>query len=1079
MVIGLNYTLKEKSLDYEINIYNISSKSLIQFSENSRGNLNSTFKFRYIEDNFTDDSKIAYKENVEVYTELGEIKLLKFYNLFNKTFGESDDDYGHSIIETSDGGYMILGGTRSYGFGNLDGWLIKINKTGVVDWHKTLGGSNYDYLSSFLQTEDGGYILVGGTESYRDDRFDVWLVKTDNLGNIQWQKIFYGDYSAGGSEIRKTSDGGYIIIGYRDIYDNYEYDIWLIKTDQFGNMIWNNTFGGPKSDTASSVFQTSDKGYIIFGETYSYGAGSKDIWVIKTNNSGMEEWNKTFGGSEREEVNDVKRTSDGDFIIVGEAWEMIGSGFDDDIWLIKLNNTGDIEWDKTIGGPKQEYGVSIDQTSDKGFIITGTTSSYGSGNWELWLIRTDQTGNLKWQKTYDLGKSSHGSSVKIISDDNYLITGSTEAYNTDHSDFLLIKTDNSGNIQWNISFGRNEDDKGYFIQELSNGGYIITGSTKSHGAGDADIWLLKLHGDGKLRWEKTFGSTEYDKGRCVQQTSDYGLIILGTTNSFGAGKSDLWLIKTDNDGNEEWNKTYGGNNSDYAGSVRETLDGGFIIVGSKFMYGGGKMDVWLIKTNSSGIIEWNKTFGGSVYDYGWSVQETTDEGYIIAGATSSYGKGIYDIWVIKTDKDGNKEWEKFIGGKDIDSCSSVLQTTDGGYIIVGETRSYSSGNSDIWLIKLNSSGVKKWDKTFGGSGNDSGSSVWETRDGGYIIAGITESVNNNSDIWLIKTDFNGSVVWDRIFGSNFNDWAYCIQQTWDTGYIIVGETKPRNIDNSDIWVIKTDNLGNYDSLNYKTNGSFSSLNLLDGQNAYLIKNFSYNGYVFHDYYGVSAKIQFSMDNHYWYNSLGKLKEWDTLKDGFNTLNLTYLNWSGSSFYYRIDFYSKYDNAPTLQNINLSFIVEINANKKNSDVMDPNNTDSDSDNYPDTWEKKLGTDPYDPTDIPNDTDSDGLPDGNENNTEQWMDDDDDNDVMPDSWERKYKLNPLNSSDADQDKDNDKFTNKEEYDSDTDPTNPDEYPKAENDKITQDKNYNIFVVISIIVIIILIIVAIIRSKIKQKK
>jgi hypothetical protein len=364
-----------------------------------------------------------------------------------------------------------------------------------------------------------------------------------------------------------------------------------------------------------------------------------------------------------------------------------------------LNNPPEEEWNRTYGGPYDDWGSSVEQTKDGGYIIVGGTRSYGPGNNDVWLIRTDSNGNELWNRTYGCsGADDAGFSLQQTTDGGYIITGYTQCSGWGY-EVLLIKTDSNGNETWTKTYGNKA--LGLSVQQTNDEGYIITGYSYADYINQNQVFLIKTNSTGNMEWQNMYGGIGNDYGRSLDQTSDGGYIITGETESYGQGKKDLWLIKTNSTGAEQWSRTFGDSSDDVGLSVKQTIDEGYILVGYSGSFGPGFLDVWLIKTDSFGNENWSRTFGGdSADESGQSVIQTDENGYIIIGWTKSYGAGDYDVWLIKTSEDGNMRWSRTFGGEDRDIGHSVQVTSDGGYIISGETSSYGSGNLDAWLIKV-------------------------------------------------------------------------------------------------------------------------------------------------------------------------------------------------------------------------------------------------------------------------------------------------------------------------------------------------------------------------------------------
>jgi uncharacterized delta-60 repeat protein len=417
----------------------------------------------------------------------------------------------------------------------------------------------------------------------------------------------------------------------------------------------------------------------------------------------------------------------------------------------------DTLWSRTFGGDSWEECHSVQQTSDGGYIMAGVTGSFGAGDFDFWLVKTNECGDSLWSQTYGGYDWDQSASVQQTSDGGYVVAGFTQSYGEPWGDIFLVKTNAIGDQVWSRTYGGDAEDGCKSVRQTPDGGYILGGLTQSFGAGGCDFWLVKTDEEGGSLWNGTFGGSGHDVCLSMEQTSDDGYILAGYTESFGAGLRDFWMVKTNADGDSLWSRTFGGSGYDVCEAVQQTSDGGYILAGCTESFGVGSYDIWLVKTNANGDSLWSRTFGGNDYDWCYSVQQTSDGGYILAGYTGSFGAGLSDSWLVKTDANGDSLWSRTFGGSDVDHCFSVHQTPDGGYILAGQTTSFGAGNRDFWLVKTTHDGLPSI-ASITDVGNDQGRQVrirWHrcVYDGGLPSYTITNyNIYRRIDQYLIGGD---------------------------------------------------------------------------------------------------------------------------------------------------------------------------------------------------------------------------------------------------------------------------------------------------------------------------------------
>ncbi len=332
--------------------------------------------------------------------------------------------------------------------------------------------------------------------------------------------------------------------------------------------------------------------------------------------------------------------------------------------------------------------------------MAGHTTSFGGGGDDFWLVQTDSTGQTLWNKTYGGPDDEGAFSMVQTSDQGYALAGDIYGPGSFGWDFWLVKTDSNNTMLFNKTYGGPDDEGGLSVIQAIDGGYVLAGDTKPVGTEIWDLWLTKADPEGKMLWNRTFGGPGDDAAFSVIETTDRGYVVAGHTSSFGNDAHDIWLIKTDSMGTMQWNKTYGGTGDEAAFSIIQTKDGGYALAGYTNSFGTGEYDFCLVRTDAAGNLLWNKTYGGTGDEGVYSIIQTNDNGYLLAGNTNSFGAGGYDFWLVKTDQNGEMVWNETFGGLNDDAAFSVIQTNDGGYALAGDTKSYGAGDWDFWLVKL-------------------------------------------------------------------------------------------------------------------------------------------------------------------------------------------------------------------------------------------------------------------------------------------------------------------------------------------------------------------------------------------
>jgi hypothetical protein len=374
-----------------------------------------------------------------------------------------------------------------------------------------------------------------------------------------------------------------------------------------------------------------------------------------------------------------------------------------------------------------------------------------------------------FQKTFGNSDNNHANTVILTNTGGYAIAGWYDVEGLFTAEFYLIITDAAGDTLWTRTYGEDVDmtvnllpngsgNEGYNLIQTQDNGFLLVGERHDIVGEKSNVFAVKLDENGELLWSRLYGGDDNDYGQAVAETDDGDFVIAGYTESYGTGLRDVYLLKVDSIGGIIWTRTFGGSSLEAASDMQQTPDGGFILAGYTFSYGAGSSDVFVVKTDADGIIEWQKTYGGELNDIGHSIERTEEGGYIIAGETNSFGAGETDIYLIKVDEEGVVEWSKAYGGDNFEAAKSVTQSEDDGYLMAGYSRSFGAGGEDVYLIKTDAQGDTLWTKIIGGTSDESILSVKQSHESGYVMAGYTRSFGaGSSDVYFLKTDIYGNI----------------------------------------------------------------------------------------------------------------------------------------------------------------------------------------------------------------------------------------------------------------------------------------------------------------------------------
>jgi hypothetical protein len=777
------------------------------------------------------DQKVNEKE---MNTIDGHFEMATDVPIWNYTYdgeGNDQDDRGYSLTETSDGGFVAAGEIKNTSTFKLDFWVMRVDANGTELWSTTIDNGDSERAWDVIQVSTGGFVACGYTrlDIYTPGNFYnfFYLVKLDTDGNVDWMRNYTGNYDCEARAVAETDDGGFIIVG-RDIYGG---GMYVVRTDSNGILTWDTTFYDGDTVAGYDVIDlTGTNGYVV-GCGMDTIMGDDFLYLLRLDESGSHVWNSTHGGPNTEYCFGMTNTTDGGYALCGTTNSWGGGGYD--MYLVKFDGSGNLQWNQTYGGSGNEMCQSITTTAAGGFALAGYKSGADD---DIWLVRTDSEGEVWWTEQIHYAGHERASKIVEVYDGGYALTGYVDPsvgdwdlciyrvseprwnpapLNQELDLFELLyedvdATSTDGPVQWSIN------DTQYL--SIDSEGILQNTTILPVGQIHLEIKVEDSHGrwiqkeiDISVRYP--LSDVKFNDGNRViaygiteSPNGDFVLACLSSPVIFGNVRP--YIVRYNESGVQVWAHHFAYGYIPY--DIITCSTGGYLIAGYADTTVTTDNEFWLMKIDEDGTHVWNSTFDRTGSDIGRSLVETPDGGFLILGDTIETSEVTQDFWLVRTDSSGNHLWNKTYGYSALnDLGKSVIACSGGGYAMAGETEGGGMPDTNALLVRIDESGNHLWNWSYGGSHGYYATDVVELSDGGFALTGKRyEGGVGLPDAFVIRTNGTGFIFWSKVFGGSDTDWGNSIVQLHNDSIVVAGETYSFQGGNRDGYFLLLDSDGN-------------------------------------------------------------------------------------------------------------------------------------------------------------------------------------------------------------------------------------------------------------------------------